>query len=37
MFLMMPGLPTDDIGTAASINWDKNKVAIYDVITKDEV
>ena len=37
MFLLMPGTPTNDIGNAATINWDQNKVAIYDVITKDEV
>jgi hypothetical protein len=37
MFLLMPGAPTDDIGASNSINWDQNKVAIYDVITKDEV
>lgn len=37
MFVLMPGTPTDDIGNPAAINWDQNKVAIMDVIQKDEV
>lgn len=37
MFLLMPGTLTDDIGNKNTINWNKLKVAIYDVVTKDEV
>ena len=37
MFLVMPGTNINDIGISASIDYTKTKVAIFDVISKDEV